>query len=194
MVAHPVRYTYREYLALDEASNVKLEYLGGQIFAMAGGSPEHAALQAMIPSLLYPQFPQFPQFPQLRGGPCRVFASDLRIRVAATGLATYPDVTVVCGPREFDQDDANTVVNPTVLFEVLSPSTEAYDRGEKFESYKRLPSLRHYVLVAQDAPRVEVWTRDDDDAWSVLSVGAGEVATLQALGATLDVDELYASS
>ncbi len=182
MVAHPVHYTYREYLALDEASNVKLEYLGGQIFAMAGGTPEHAALQARIPSLLYAQ---------LRGGPCRVFAADLRIRVLATGLATYPDVTVVCGPRVSDLEDRNTIVNPTVLFEVLSASTEAYDRGEKFESYKQIASLRHYVLVAQDALRVEVWTRGDDDAWSLAASGAGNVAELPALGARLEVDELY---
>lgn len=182
MVAHPVRYTYREYLALDATSNVKLEYLAGQIYAMAGGSPDHAALQVAVPSVLYPA---------LKKGSCRAFGADLRVRVLATGLATYPDVTVLCGPRQLDPDDPNTVVDATAIFEILSPSTEDYDRGEKFESYKKLPSLRHYVLVAQDERRVEVWTRSNDDAWSCAVVRDGAVATLDALGVTLDVRELY---
>lgn len=179
---HAVHYDWREYLALESASNVKHEYLGGQIYAMAGGTPAHAALQVAVPNLL---------FPQLRAGRCRALGSDLRIRVLATGLATYPDVTIVCGPREVDPDDKNSVTNPTLLVEVLSPSTEEYDRGEKFAHYKRIPTLRQYVLVSQGEPRVEVWTCDADGTWTVAVSTDGEVADLTSIGSKLDVRELY---
>lgn len=116
MVGHPVRYTYREYLALDDASNVKLEFLAGQIYALAGGSPRHAALQAAVPALL---------FASLRAGPYRAHGAGLRVRVHETGLTTYPDVTILCGPRQLDPEDANTVVDASAIVEVLSPSTEA---------------------------------------------------------------------
>lgn len=149
---------------------------------MAGGTPAHAALQVAVPSLL---------FPQLRGGACRAHGADLRVRVLATGLATYPDVTIVCGPREVDPEDANTVVNPTVLVEVLSPSTEEYDRGGKFENYKLIPTLRNYVLVSASAREVEVWSRTPSNEWTVRSSVAGDVADLPAIGARLSVDELY---
>ena len=123
-------------------------------------------------------------FAQLREGRCRAYGSDLRVRVSATGLATYPDVTVVCGPREVDPEDPNSVINPTLLVEVLSPSTEAYDRDEKFAHYKRIPSLRQYVLVSHDERRVEVWTRDAAGAWGSVVSAAGETAELgrSALG------------
>lgn len=180
--AHGVRCTWQEYLALEAASNVKHEYLDGQIYAMAGGSPDHAALQVAVPSLL---------FPHLRHGRCRAHGSDLRIRVLATGLATYPDVTIICGPRELDPEDKLSVTNPSVLFEVLSPSTEDYDRGEKFAHYKRIPTLQQYVLVAPQERRIEVWTRDAPGSWSCVISGDGEIAELGSIGARLDVRELY---
>ncbi len=180
--AHSVFYTFREYLALEEPSNVKHEYLAGQIYAMAGGTPEHAALKLAVPNLL---------FPQLRAGRCRAHGSDLRVRVLATGLATYPDVTIVCGPREVDPEDKNSVTNPTLVVEVLSPSTQEYDRGEKFSHYKRIPSLRQYLLVSTDDRRVEVWTRGGDGAWTSVVSTDGEVADLASVGARLDVRELY---
>jgi Uma2 family endonuclease len=180
--AHAVHYAWHEYLALEAASNVKHEYLDGQIYAMAGGSPDHAALQLAVPNLL---------FAQLRPGRCRAYGSDLRVRVLATGLATYPDVTILCGPRELDPEDRNSVTNPTLLVEVLSKSTEDYDRGEKFAHYKRIPSLRQYVLVSQGDPCVEVWTRDAEGAWTSVVSTDGEVAELGSIGARLDVRELY---
>ena len=179
---HAVHYAWREYLALERASNIQHEYLDGQIYAMAGGTPAHAALQLAVPNLL---------FSQLRTGRCRALGSDLRIRVVATGLATYPDVTIICGPRETDPEDENSVTNPTLLVEVLSPSTAVYDRGEKFAHYKRIPSLRQYVLVSPDEPRVEVWTRDDDAAWTSTVFTDGDRAELGSIGARLDVRELY---
>lgn len=178
---HSVRYTYAEYLAFEAASNVKHEYLSGQIYGMAGGSPDHAALAATVIGLL---------FAQLSGGRCRAFDRDLRVRVPATGLATYPDVTVVCGPRVHDDEDADAVTNPTVLFEVLSPSTEGYDRGDKFEHFKQLSSLRHYVLISQEARRVEVWSQSEG-TWHLEAFDGNGTAELPAIAATLDVAQLY---
>jgi Uma2 family endonuclease len=136
--AHRIRYTYSEYLALEASSNVKHEYLDGQIYAMAGGTPEHAALAAAVIGLL---------FPCLRGSRCRAYDADLRVRTP-TGLATYPDVTVVCGPAGRDRQDEQAVTNPTAIVEVLSRSTEDYDRADKFEHYKSLRSLQQYILVS----------------------------------------------
>lgn len=181
-LAHGAQHSFRDYLALEDSGNVKHEYYQGEIYAMAGGTPAHAALQLAVPSLL---------FPQIRNGPCRAHGADLRVRVLATGLATYPDVTIVCGPRELDPEDPNTVVNPTLLVEVVSPGTEAYDRAGKFENYKLVPSLREYVLVSQAERRVDVWTRGANDTWSLASFGPGQVAELSAVSATLSVDELY---
>jgi Uma2 family endonuclease len=177
-----MHYTHAEYLALEASSNVKHEYLDGQIYAMAGGTPDHAALAAAVIGLL---------FPELRTGRCRAHDSDLRVRVPATGLSTYPDVTVVCGPREHDPEDELAVTNPTLIVEVLSRSTEGYDRGEKFEHYKRLPSLRQYVLVAYRERRVDVWTRDAHGEWMSTVARDGELAALASIGARLDVSELY---
>jgi len=180
--AHNVHYTTAEYLAFEASSNVKHEYLAGQIYAMAGGTPEHAALAAGVVGQLYAQ---------LRGGRCRVYDADLRVRVRTTGLLTYPDVTVVCGPREVDAEDPLAVTNPTLIVEVLSTSTEEYDRGDKFEHYKGMPSLRQYVLVSHREPIVEVWTRAEDGSWSGRVCKDGDVADLACVGARLDVRELH---
>jgi Uma2 family endonuclease len=174
-------YTYDEYLALDEASNVKLEYFGGDIYAMAGGTPEHAALCLQIGSSLNVQ---------LEGKPCRVYGSDLCIRVLTTGLATYPDTSVVCGPLERDPEGKSTVLNPTLLVEVLSPSTADYDRGEKREHYQQIASLREIVLVAPDRRWIEVHRRESE-GWSRHEAGPGETIVLDSVSCRLDVDALY---
>jgi Uma2 family endonuclease len=176
--AHQIRYTYADYLTLEASSNVKHEFLGGQIYAMAGGTPEHAALAAAVIGLL---------FEQLRGGGCRAYDADLRVRTPS-GLATYPDVTVVCGPTERHAEDPQAVTNPDVIIEVLSRSTEEYDRGDKFEHYKSLPSLRQYVLISHRDQSVEVWTRDDE--WKSATIREGDSAEL-VIGARLDVRELF---
>ncbi len=183
--AHRTHYTLAEYLAFEASSNVKHEYLDGQIYAMAGGSPQHAALAAAVIGLL---------FAQVRTGRCRVLDGDLRLRVPATGLLTYPDVTVVCGPRDIDVEDRHAVTNPTLLVEVPSRGTEEYDRGEKFEHYKRIPSLRQYVLVSHGEQRVDVWTRSDAGDWTLRSTTPGSAADLASVGAKLDVRELYESA
>jgi Uma2 family endonuclease len=184
-VEHRVDYSYADYLALEAASNVKHEFLNGQIYGMAGGAPEHAALAAAVVGML---------FGQLRGGRCRVHDADLRVRVLATGLATYPDVTVVCGPRERDPEDENAVTNPTLIVEVLNRGTEEYDRGEKLEHYRQISSLRQYVLVSQAEPEIRVWTRSSGDTCGEHVAGDGDRATLSSIDAELDVRELYEAS
>ncbi len=179
---HRIRHTFAQYLAFEASSNVKHEYLGGQIVAMAGGTPEHAALAAAVIGLL---------FTQLRGKPCRIHDADLRVRVPETGFATYPDVTIVCGPIERDPDDRNAVTNPTLIIEVLSQSTEDYDRGDKFQHYKAIPSLSEYVLVSHRERRLEVYARDQTATWTCNASGSGEWAQLRSIGARLDVDRLY---
>lgn len=176
------RYSYRDYLELEEASNVKHEYLGGEIYAMAGGTPEHAALAVSISSALHAQ---------LRGGPCRVYSSDLRVRVLATGLATYPDVSVVCGDLERDPGSPTTVVNPVLVVEVLSESTADYDRGEKLDHYRKVPSLQAVVLVDPQERRIELWHRTAGQGWQQTGAGPGEKVMLAAIGAVLDVDGIY---
>ena len=174
--------SFREYLDLEAASDIKHEYFEGQIFAMAGSTIPHAELTARVTGLL---------FVALRGGPCRPISSDARVRVGVTTLATYPDLSVVCGPVERDPEDPHSITNPTVLVEVLSPSTEGYDRGQKFEHYQRLQSLQDYVLVAQDRPRVERFHRLPDGTWTYEALGPGKVLQLSSIGSTLSIDELY---
>ena len=176
------RYSYQDYLHLEAYANVKHEFLGGEIFAMAGGTPEHAAVAVNVSTTLNLQ---------LRGRPCRVFSSDLRVRVLETGLATYPDVSVVCDRLERDPEDANTATNPTLLVEVTSPSSEDYDRGPKLGHYQKMPALREIVVVSHRERRVEVHRRDEQGNWSVQAVGPGEIASLESIGCELPVDEVY---
>jgi Uma2 family endonuclease len=184
-VVHPVRqqYSFDEYVRLEELSPIKHEFLDGHVWAMAGGSPEHAGIAANIAMTLGVQ---------LRDRPCRVFSSDLRVRVKETGLGTYPDLSVVYGRLETDPDDPKqqTVINPKVVVEVLSPSTEAYDRGEKLSHYKRIPSLEDIVLIAHDRKRIEVWHRDAR-GWTLEVVEDEGTATLRAIECTLLVAEVF---
>lgn len=143
-------YTEEQYLALERNATYKSEYLNGQILAMAGASLEHNSITTNFVRVIGNQFV---------GRPCQVFSSDMRVKVIATGLYSYPDVVAVCGEMRFDGAQRDTLANPSVIVEVLSPSTEAYDRGEKFAHYRRLISLTEYVLVAQDKVRVERYLR-----------------------------------
>ena len=176
------RYSFADYLAVEEMGSVKHEFLEGNIYAMAGGSPLHAALSAAVATALSNA---------LRGGPCRVFSSDLRIRVLATGLASYPDVTVVCGALLTDPESADTVTNPTVVVEVLSDSTMDYDLGEKLDHYRKIPSLNAVVYVWQTERRIEVRERGTATAWTAAVARSGDRAHIHALDCDLLVDELY---
>jgi len=174
-------YSFKDYLLVEEMSAVKHEYLDGEIYAMAGGSMLHAALAGAILGSLDAQM----------AGRCRVFTSDLRVRALATGFAGYPDVTVVCGDATTDPESKDTVTNPTVVIEVLSPATIDYDLGEKFEQYRRIPSLKAVAYFWQDRRQIEVRVRTGD-VWRTETVGPGNVVVIEALGSTLDVDALYA--
>jgi Uma2 family endonuclease len=179
------RHSYQDYLALEEDSNVKHEYLDGEIYAMAGGTLEHARLGAEVIIELGIQ---------LRGGPCKIGTSDLRVRALATGKTTYPDVTVICGEPALDPEDrkGHTLLNPSLLVEVTSHSTEEYDRGDKFDlHYRRIPSLREYVIVSHRERSIEVRVRQPDGQWSVTTAGPGQRISLPSLGAVVDVDALY---
>lgn len=180
--AEATRMSYADYLRFEAASETKHEYLRGEVYAMAGGTPDHAALIAAVTIQLGIA---------LQDKPCRVYSSDLRVRVDATDLSTYPDVSVICGPLVSAEDDDNAAVNPILIVEVLSSSTEGYDRGQKFAHYRRLSSLRHYLLVAQDEPRLEVYSNDGDAGWMLTEARAGERVELGALGISLETDRIY---
>lgn len=178
------RYTFDEYLELEEVSRVRHEFYDGEIYAMAGGTPEHAAVAAAITTMLGRQ---------LGASPCRVYSSDLRVRILATGLATYPDVTVVCGPSERDPESATHVTNPKVVVEVLSRSTAEYDRGDKLYHYQQIPSLEAIVLVDHENARIELWTRLGD-VWSEQRFGSGSDVKVDAVGCTLSVSNVLVAA
>ena len=185
-LAQPVfRCTPEEYLRRERDAAQKHEYYHGEVFAMAGGSPDHSLVIANFSREIGNR---------LKGGPCRVYDSNLRVRIPRTTLYTYPDVSVICGERQFDPLDGNkeTVLNPTVLVEVLSPTTESWDRGGKFRNYQQIESLREYVLVSTDKMLVETFLRQPEGSW-IYHPAAGREARvrLNALGIDLPLSEIY---
>jgi Uma2 family endonuclease len=158
MTALPKRYfTPEEYLELELKADYRSQYVGGEIFAMAGAQPWHIEVMGNLAGLLYNQF---------RGRPCRAYFAEMRVRVKAGDLWTYPDVAAVCGEAKFETTaNPHSLLNPQVIFEVLSPSTEAFDRGDKFARYRQLESLSDYVLVSSERMRVEHYVRQDDGSW-----------------------------
>lgn len=179
-------YTYGDYLMLEaDAPTVRHEFIDGEILAMAGGSDLHSALIAAVNGELYRQ---------LRGTSCGVRESNLRVQVRSTGNAFYADALVVCGQAEIVHEirGGDSLLNPTVIVEVLSPSTEGYDRGQKFDdNYSLIPSLREYVLVAQDEPLIEVRSRGAEGTWASRTVRADEKIALASIGCSLEVDVIY---
>lgn len=180
------RCTPQEYYVLERAADYKSEFFGGEIFAMAGSSTRHALVGSNLLGELHAR---------LKGRRCRPYNSDQRIKVKATGLRTYPDVSVFCGRMEYDPDDdqRETAVNPAMLFEVLSESTEGYDRGTKSTHYRSIESLQAYVLVSQHTPHVEMIERQQDGTWR-LTEATGLEATLRmpAIEIEMPLAELYA--
>ena len=177
------RYSFEEYLAREQAATYKSEFYRGEIFAMSGGSPRHNKVSGNIFGSLWGR---------LRGTGCSPYNSDQRIRIPANGLSTYPDVSVVCGELQLDSLDHDAVINPRLIFEVLSASTENYNRGKKFDLYRQLDSLQEYILVAQDEPQVERFVRQSDGSW-LLTVFKGLEAGLElaTLGCALPLSEIY---
>jgi len=172
-----------DYLAFERASEEKHEYADGEIFAMSGGTLEHSQVSANIIRELGNA---------LSGRGCRVLTSDMRIKVPATGRYVYPDGSVVCARPEFVDETRDTLVNPRVIVEVLSDSSEAYDRGDKFAGYRSIASFHEYIVASQKEPRIEVFTRQPDESWMLRIHGPGERVTLRSLECALDVDRVYA--
>lgn len=176
--------TPERYLEAESRSEVRHEYYRGEVFAMAGASREHNLVSLNVGAELRAA---------LRGRPCEAYTNEMRVLVEATGLYTYPDVVVVCGgPRFLAGAELSTLLNPTVLIEVLSESTSAYDRGRKFGHYRRLGSLREYVLIDQHAPQIERYSLDNG-RWFLTDVrGLEAVLELESIGCALALSEIYA--
>lgn len=172
-----------EYLAIERRAGYKSEYVDGEVFALAGASEQHNLIVGNVLAGLHAQ---------LRKRPCRVYASDMRVKVSQVGLYAYPDVAVVCGELFFDDDQKDTLLNPTVIAEVLSASTEGYDRGKKFEYYRRLQSLREYLLIAQDRCHIEHYTRQSDGQWLLAEIEEMQGAVhLPSIECDLRLAEIY---
>jgi Uma2 family endonuclease len=184
MSAVPKPYiTPSEYLARERRAETKSEYFAGEIFAMSGASRKHNLIAANAAGELRQQ---------LRDRNCEVYTSDMKVKVSPTGLYTYPDVTVVCGGPQFEDDEDDVLLNPTVLFEVLSRSTADYDRGGKFAHYRRLSSLREYVLISQDRCLVEHYVRQPYDQWLLSEqTSLEDTLDLPSINCKLPLSEIY---
>ncbi len=176
-------YTVEEYFDLEETAEYKSEYYQGEILAMAGGSANHNRIAGNVFIALSDA---------LRTKPCEAFIGDLRVWVKQVDLYTYPDVMVVCNGLEFAHDRTDTITNPIVIFEVLSPSTESYDRGKKFEFYRTIETLKDYVLIDQERVHVEYFRQLDDGQW-LLSVfdDEADTLTLQSIGVEMLLSDIY---
>ena len=177
------RLTPEDYLAIERSADCKSEYLNGELFAMGGASPEHNLIVTNTAAELRQQ---------LKQRPCRVYANDLRVKVSPTGLYTYPDIVVACGEAKFDDKQKDTLLNPSVIIEVLSDSTEGYDRGKKFGHYRQLESLSEYVLIAQDEHHVESYLRQPDDRWLLTETSEPQGSIgLNSIDCELALAEIY---
>jgi len=185
-------FSVAEYLALERESEERHEYLDGHVYAMAGESPEHGDICSNLVSILHPQ---------LRGTPCRVWSKDTKVRSgpeprsrrATQGLFSYPDLVVVCGAPQFHDTYRDVLLNPTVIIEVLSPSTEAFDRGEKFWRYRTwLPTLSNYLLVSQTLPLIEQYVRQANDTWNLSTASTmARSLSLATIDCTLRLSDVY---
>lgn len=178
-----IRLTQAEYLQLDRQSELRHEFLAGEVFVMTVASRNHNLITVNVAAALSEQ---------LRRRQCEVYASDMRVKVSPPRLYTYPDVIVVCGTPHFEDDVNDTLLNPTILIEVLSKSTEAYDRGLKFELYRGLESLQEFILIAQNKRQVEHYRRQADNRWILTETNdpAGLVV-LESIASQLAVEQIY---
>jgi Uma2 family endonuclease len=184
MASEPLhRVSAEEYLTLERRAATKSEYLNGEIFAMAGASRQHNRMVLNLGILLDGQ---------LRGRGCEIFTSEMRVRVSAANLYTYPDVVVTCGEPQFTDEQVDTLLNPIFIVEVLSPSTESYDRGTKFADYRTLPSFAEYLLLAQDRVHAEHFVKQPNDGWLLTETDRREeVLDLPSIGCTLSLRDAY---
>ncbi len=180
--ARALRFTEAEYLALEETAEERHEFVNGEVLAMDGASLAHELVVINLGSALRAR---------LAARPCRVFGSNLRLRVSETGLYTYPDVSVVCGPPEVAPTRPPSLLNPSLVVEVLSETTEGYDRGAKWHHYRRLASLGAYLLVNTTVKRLELYTRNADESWTVTVIDEAGELLVPSLGIVLPLSEVY---
>ena len=171
-----------EYLAFEETSPFRHEYVGGEAYAMSGGTLRHNRISLNAASLL---------LARLAGKPCQVFMSDVKLRVARDSAYYYPDVMVTCSQQATAANESQVVSDPVLVVEVLSPTTEATDRREKLHAYRHLPSLQEYALVSQDTQQVEVYRRQGDINWLYITYEPGDTVEFASVGVTLPISELY---
>ncbi len=177
--------TEAEYLEFERNSDIKHEYYRGEVFAMAGASPNHNRLTLALSHFL---------FTHLSGSGCEAFGGDQLVEVEKLDTAFFPDISVVCGESQFTDDSLPALLNPILIIEVLSSSTEAYDRGKKFQLYRQLDSLQEYVLVAQDSARIECFYLNENDIWELTdAVGLESSVTLKSIDCTLNLADIYAN-
>lgn len=184
MTAQPRQYiTEEEYLSFERSSKTKHEYYNGRVYAMTGAKEPHNLITGNIIAALHPQ---------LRHKPCRIYPNDMRVKILKTGLNTYPDVVIVCGQPEFTDSTRDTITNPIVVVEVLSASTERYDRGMKFQNYRTIDTLSDYILIAQDKYHVEYFTRHEGGLWLFQeATGATGVIYIPSIDCTLLLEDIY---
>jgi Uma2 family endonuclease len=182
--APKVYLTPEQYLAIERAAQTRSEYYRGEMFAMVGASRKHNLIAGNIFRRISEQFD---------GRPCEVYQTDMRVKVSVKGLYTYPDVVATCDEPKFEDGQTDTLLNPLVIVEVLSPSTEAWDRGKKIEHYRTLESLREYVLVTQDRVFVEKFARDADGQWTLSDCRTiDQTLVLQSITCRVHLSEIYA--
>lgn len=178
------RLSEADYLRVEREADFRSEYFDGEMFAMAGGTRAHSLIATNLLRELSSR---------LKDTDCVTYNTDLRIKVEATGLLTYPDVSIACGEQRFLDETEDTLLNPTVIIEVLSDSTEAYDRGKKFEHYRQLRSLQEYLLVSQKEPRLEQFVRQANGEWTLKeAAGLNAEIQLNSLGIVLRLAEVFA--
>lgn len=181
--AAKTKLTVAEYLAFERASESKHEYFDGDVFAMTGGTPAHS----LIASNFIREAGN-----ALKDHPCVVYTSDLRVKVNPSGLYTYPDVTIVCGEQRFDDDQRDTLINPTVVVEVLSKSTASYDRGPKSKHFRKIVSLQALIFIEQDSPSVEVYRRQSDGNWVMSdATELTDSIAIESIGISIPLVEIY---
>ena len=176
--------TQDEYLCSERAASEKSEFHDGQVFAMAGASPNHSFLTSSVSALLYQQKPSA----------CRIFSSDLRIHLAVARTYSYADCGIICGEPHFSSDHQDNLVNPSLIVEVLSPSTEDYDRGKKFELYRTIESFCEYLIIHQDRPHVEHYSRQEDNSWLLREhMGKGASIIIPRFDTQISLSDLYSA-
>ena len=177
------RYTPAEYLAIERAADQRSEFFNGEILAMSGGTASHAIICDNLLERVKNR---------LRGGSCRPFSSSMRVKIKATGNYVYPDLSIVCGEWIFEDERRDTLLNPRLVVEVLSPSTERHDRGWKFRNYQLIESFEEYLLVSQDEPRIEHFRRQGDVGWLMTTVaGLDATIRLESVNCELPLAEIY---